>query len=1052
MEYEYLNAGDFMRSKACSVSKKFEELNTQADLSKKESAVSTQIFAGMAKMLLRTHPSLADEYEAEDLCSEKSEVEPLILAAYKGKTQQSCEAAEEANLKEIAKGVRRYYDYEHRCRRGHADAFDIMLDVSVVLTAKDIPDIAEAYPVIKEKPVKVTFHAVFFNKDTGTVEGVIYKGGKPWITNKDAGQDMWMNLMLRALETLVAPGKQAMVVASYYFMKKNRENPDLDWEQDSFDGPNIVSISEVYTATEKFREERSVDDDLISAFRAHFEGKDCTEKDCQSCQTRNICPKIYVKASVPMEQREAKRGKKVSPSDTQQQIIDWKDGICCVIAGAGAGKTECIAENVVHRIIEDTDALMQATPLLTKTGAATEACKKILLTTFTNAGANEMKDRLLGKLALNDIVVDADALNVMTFNTFSFNIVKRYYKELGFKRMPRVIDGIRESRIIVELLNDSNVRGLDYEHFDTSERSCLGGRTFVMKAVEIIKKLQLNPDDMYSEVILKKEIANNFLKIPEFAYRAVLDFYKVLQKAFLEEGLLLFADQEPMAMQMIKKHPEIISDMGLERIVVDEFQDSNDIQMEMIRHLISTDSFISLITVGDDFQAIYAFRDATPDNMLNFEKKLNGKKVEYIYLIDNYRCTPEILNVANQFIAANEEQLPKQLNAFRESGKPVVIRGFYDKTEEAEWLLDRVQKKIEDGYLPEQIAILTRTNGECDYFGNILSKAGIPVVYKNPLKYLDNIRVRAAIDLSRAFDNPDATQLYTSYLAAMTDGELLNLPTNEVVDMIANIKETISELINAEPGYARIRFHEVLESMAGTDEVYAKFLELCYDCEDIWDERQFIADFERYGQKEAFKMEQSYAGVTITTSHSAKGLEWPVVFVTISSWYTADCAKKISGKVNKELEEARRLLYVAMTRARDELFVSGEYVAYGTKADGYVYNAFLKELYDIQKLDFQPVDPNAAAKKAAKDKEIEHRKAILSLKAVKRQRNELLAKCGGDISKLSTEPNVKTTKGGKQVKMLSDKEAYDLATLINSCDQVSLDEYLDDLKQLEKLA
>ncbi len=425
--------------------------------------------------------------------------------------------------------------------------------------------------------------------------------------------------------------------------------------------------------------------------------------------------------------------------------------------------------------------------------------------------------------------------------------------------------------------------------------------------------------------------------------------------------------------------------------------------------------------------------------MIHFDQKI-GKGVTFKYLVDNYRSTPEILDVANKFIKANKEQLPKDLVSKSDHGKLPIIRGFYESGEEYEWILGHIKEKLAEGYLPEEIAILTRNNTELDKLAALLTQNDIQVVMKNPVAYMENTKVSAAMSLRNALFNPEPSKNYFDYLAAKEDNLFDSYSDTEIMEKINAMRNTFTNLVNEEPEKQRVIFHQYLEAIKGNDEIYDAFLNSVYNNEDFASEIQYMTDFTRYGENEKKRMEQSYQGVVLSTAHSSKGLEWPVVFVSISKWDTVDCHRRCANKVNKDLEEARRLLYVAMTRARKELFVSGTYTAYGNQKDGYTYNQFLKELYDIVGNVFVPIDPDLQKKKAQKESEAAERKVKLMSKQARKQNQNLLAKCNGDPSKLSTVRPA--AKPGQKSRPMSDAEIYAYNQLIIGAKQVTLDQWM----------
>lgn len=281
-----------------------------------------------------------------------------------------------------------------------------------------------------------------------------------------------------------------------------------------------------------------------------------------------------------------------------------------------------------------------------------------------------------------------------------------------------------------------------------------------------------------------------------------------------------------------------------------------------------------------------------------------------------------------------------------------------------------MKEVLDSGRIPEDIAVLSYTKAELVSIGTELTKAGIPWVMMNPMPLSENSRVKAAISLADAFYQPDADKLYLDYLAAKYDGNILDELTFEEINAEKDeLKKQFMNIDSLQIPFQRQIFHQMLENIKGTaeDEIYQYFLDLLYAEEDLQSELEFVQDFKVYGKDCCKKMEQQRKGVVLTTAHSSKGLEWPVVINTISK-YDNKHFHSMGNKVEKEkeIEERRRLLFVSVTRAKDVLYVTGQYTAYSTKEEGNVYNTFLKEVFDVTGTKYVPIDPDAAAKKVAR--------------------------------------------------------------------------------------
>lgn len=520
-----------------------------------------------------------------------------------------------------------------------------------------------------------------------------------------------------------------------------------------------------------------------------------------------------------------------------------------------------------------------------------------------------------------------------------------------------VVDDIRNSVIITQLLDENPVAGLDYLNYDVNSPNCLGALACAKKTFETIKETQDYDLDLLKDAASEKGF---YRFVGSTGLSALLSLYEDYDKRLKEDNLLQFADQEPLMLGFLDRHPDYLDELGYRHIIVDEFQDSNDTQLEIIRRLISTKCFESLMVVGDDSQSIYGFRNTTPENILHFFEKI-GKVGEDLYLTENRRSTPEILELANKINALNKDRVDKDMIPVRESGKKPVVRGFHDKKTEYRYISERIKDLIDSGYQPEDIAFIAFKKTELVALGAELTQAGIPWVMMSPLPYMENANVKAALSLAEAFYQPESDLLYFNYLVARYHGDIFHKKSmTELRLEVDEMKKTFMSIDQLEIPYQRVLFHKFLDALKEEDEIYQAFLDLVYANEDLQSELEYIRNFSIYGKNAGKKMEQKYQGVVLTTAHSSKGLEWKAVFNSISGYDSASL--HTSGpKHQKKVEEARRLLFVSMTRARDLLYITGQYVAYGPKDDR-TYNQFLREVFEAEDIPYCPVDPNEGLK------------------------------------------------------------------------------------------
>lgn len=275
----------------------------------------------------------------------------------------------------------------------------------------------------------------------------------------------------------------------------------------------------------------------------------------------------------------------------------------------------------------------------------------------------------------------------------------------------------------------------------------------------------------------------------------------------------------------------------------------------------------------------------------------------------------------------------------------------------------------------------------------LLTEINVPVVVKIPTSVAEDPNVAAVEALSKAIEEPGSTELYLQYLVAKYNGHLYgDWRTKD------DIQKEIEEMRMVFSGFSymgfeeqRMQFHKFVDVLDTRDEIFDYFKQKCYSKEDFVEEIDFIDKFTRFGQEEERKMSQEYAGVTLTTAHSSKGLEWEYVFASISDYDNKVINKKKAD--DPEVEEIRRLEFVAFTRAKDHLMVTSTYEAWNepkkdpesgkTIGRDIGYNRFLQELMENEDMEYIPVDPNealrekhkAAVSKANAKKAAEKRKA-----------------------------------------------------------------------------
>ena len=745
--------------------------------------------------------------------------------------------------------------------------------------------------------------------------------------DSSAGKSLELYSYLKYARELIESDELIHIGASYYFLrKKNDGNIEDIIHDDFFDtkgAGNIVSLWEIHS---KDSNEPEIMDRMFKPqFEEFVAGEDvCDEKVCKHCEFYGKC---YYKRPPKYKNTEEKTTKldDVALSKEQEKAVYHRKGIARINAGAGAGKTLVSALRVATMLDEGINP------------------QDICMLTFTDTGAKEMTKRV--KMYCDDMECDADVSKITstTFNAFGDRIVRENYKDLGFTEPPRLIDDIERFGILEKLLGEHTISGLDYKNFNMNLPHVKGALHLTKEAFEIIKKERFTLGD---EKHLKEQMTSSGCVTSERGFSELIELYALYDEILHKKNLIEYADQELLIMELLIENPYYFEDYGYKHIMVDEFQDCNDLQLEIIKKLIDTPFFESLMVVGDDSQSIFGFRGSNPEVIINFWNKI-GENGKDFYLLENHRSTPEIIDFANKINALNKNRVIKDLIATKSHGKNVCVEGFWKKDEINDYTLKIINEKIKEGYAYENIAYIASKRTELMNMGSFLTENEIPWIMLNPEPILENTSVIAALSLAVFMDDETATKQAFTYLNACTDNKMLDMLKDE------HVKKSIEWLrikLNA------IKENEDLESyiklinrLDNNDEIFnslKKSLLLRTTLEDI---TQYSLDYLKYGDGQSKKREMNYPGVVLTTAHSSKGMEFPIVINNISEYHTKNSA--IS-----DIEEKRRLFFVSSTRAKNELYVIGKKVAFGAKKDR-TYNMFLVDAYNIVGKHFSTEEP-----------------------------------------------------------------------------------------------
>ena len=804
-------------------------------------------------------------------------------------------------------------------------------------------------------------------------EFIYFKNSKPKFTQTGRKNDFNRDIQLYAT---ILYGRQLgfeNITASFYFLKMAGDSGTWSCCPQTFFGngsDNIVQMNDVYQGKPNDLDKQM--EEKIQMLIDGVEPEKMPEEECEYCKHYDLCkftlPALRIGEEAETETSEEGAEEEVERpviefSPQQQEVIDATDGVTRVIAAAGSGKTQTVSGRVA-KLIED--------------GCGPE---EILCITFSNGGAKEMYRKITRMLGF-----EPEGIKIVTFHSLEYEICKDNWEELGFSRPMTVVNDVQRYSIIADLITKNPIlewRGRSFLNFTPSKRwGARGALAIVASIFSQIKHLGCD----YTTVT-SWDIKTNADDIPAGAVNKVIQLYGKYEEICKERGLLDFDDMELLAFKVIETHPEYLSNTyGFKHIIVDEFQDTSAWQMELVKHLKMLPTFESLMVVGDDAQSIYGFRNTSPEYILNFEDYLNQPfnhrtdvdtdlpavrqdAVRDIVLGDNYRSKQEILDIASEVLKKNVHQIDKSITAARGGGGQVIINGHVKAVEELKWIVNGIKAHHDHGVRYEDIAVLAYTKDELRKVMDALTKEGIPSMFGAPEPLSENPRVKAILAFARVILNATATKDAAVAANALNKGGLMHLPKEEVEEKVAAVIELAQVIAkNPNPAGKKEMFLKFIEDIALNDEAIEHFVE-AFEHMDFDEVLKYCRDFDMYGADEEFRRLDEYPGVKLITAHSSKGLEWPIVYLTLDKF-------SVGGSRN-DAEETRRLMFVAMTRARDELYVTGLYEKPGKDVDQTVANWPLREVYyaaDMKwdpfkaRLDYQSAQLKAKAAKAPKKK------------------------------------------------------------------------------------
>jgi DNA helicase-2/ATP-dependent DNA helicase PcrA len=601
-------------------------------------------------------------------------------------------------------------------------------------------------------------------------------------------------------------------------------------------------------------------------------------------------------------------------NDAQKRAVLAKDGPFSVLAGAGSGKTRVLTTRIYHLVREGVPA------------------NQILAVTFTNKAAREMRARVRTMLGEENL---SESPFIATFHGLGRELLEKYGKAIGVPRFFSVYDRDDSEKAIAVAL-----KALDVETKELSPRAVLG------------RISRAKGEGMRAEEFYEKYARGGF------GARIVAEVWLRYEKTLATEKALDFDDLIALPLRMLEEHADVraLAQDRWRYLHIDEYQDTNELQERLAGILAAKHR--NLFVVGDGDQAIYGWRGAKMENILNFDKKYPESQT--IILERNYRSTKNLVDAANAVIEKNKNRKERYSTTERVAGEPIVVHMARSAEDEARWIALKIRELIRNGTKPEEIAVLFRTNFQSRALEEGLLRAGVP--YKllgthffarkevkdalawirlamEPTREVDKLRAAAAPP--RGIGKVTLGKLAAGQRSILRAGELAKVERFELV--INELSQAASfltpsafvRLVIEKSGMRRALFEE------GSAEDRERF-------ENVEEIASVAARHDEIIGKEgiaAFLAESALAsdqdeldqgektGVTLMTVHAAKGLEFGTVFVSGMEEGLFP-HQGMGGEKDRDEEEERRLFYVAMTRAKERLFLTLARVRkiYGTDA------------------------------------------------------------------------------------------------------------------------
>lgn len=575
----------------------------------------------------------------------------------------------------------------------------------------------------------------------------------------------------------------------------------------------------------------------------------------------------------------------------QREAVEATEGPVLILAGPGSGKTKTLTHRIAHLIAKGVRG------------------EQILAVTFTNKAAAEMRERIVQLLADSAEVGQEPSLPLVgTFHAICVRFLRENASRIGYSPRFSIYDRADQTSLIKKIMKE----------LDIDPKVLPPAR--VISAISDAKDRMITPDLFGADSTG-----------PHQTHLGAI--YTRYQEAMRENNAFDFDDLIMRTVILFKEHPDVLAryQKRFRYIMVDEYQDTNETQYELVRMLSAASR--NLCVVGDDYQAIYSWRNAKVENILNFEHDWPDATV--VKLEQNYRSTKTIIRAASTLIQNNSFGFKKDLWTDNDDGDPIIIHEAANEHREASFVLDEIDNLVRaHNHKLRDFVVLYRTNAQSRALEEVFLRAGMPYKIVGGIKFYERAEVKDALAWLRLLNNEEdsaARERLESLKAATMATKLPSKPRkkSEVVELLLqDIRKKYTENITLTQLLEYIIEHTSMEKLLRDEsekgeERWQNVQELRSVTQE-YSNTPLVESLPKFLEdvtlmQEADKVEERSDLVHFMTLHMAKGLEFPVVFI-------AGCEEGILPHTNsmqspRELEEERRLMYVGLTRAKERAYL-----------------------------------------------------------------------------------------------------------------------------------